>query len=77
MPAPALSRGHLPQTRTLYSPVWRHIPYWRHLVPLTRLPGVMAVMGAAYEWFAARRLQMTGRGSCESGTCSLPRENQK
>lgn len=72
-PAPSAA----PCSRPPAPPVWRHIPYWRHVVPLTRLPGVMAAMGTAYEWFAARRLQMTGRGSCESGSCSLPRANPK
>ncbi|MCA9576246.1 MAG: DUF393 domain-containing protein [Polyangiales bacterium] len=39
------------------------------VVALTRLPGVAQLLDAAYRWFAANRLRLTGR--CQDGTCAL------
>lgn len=40
------------------------------LVRLTRLPLVAPVLDAAYRWFAANRLHLTGR--CTNGSCKVP-----
>jgi predicted DCC family thiol-disulfide oxidoreductase YuxK len=45
------------------------------LVALTRFRPIAALLDAAYRWFAANRLALTGRpgadGECESGACLL------
>jgi predicted DCC family thiol-disulfide oxidoreductase YuxK len=38
------------------------------LVALTRLPGVAHALDIAYDWFARRRLRLTGR--CDQQTCT-------
>lgn len=41
------------------------------LVALTRLPGISALLDAAYTLFAKNRLRLTGR--CHDGQCAVPR----
>lgn len=45
--------------------VWQELPYWRHLVPLARVPGVTWVLHQAYTAFARNRLWLTGRDEQE------------
>lgn len=40
------------------------------LVRVTRLPVVAPLLDAAYRWFAANRLHLTGR--CANGSCRVP-----
>ena len=40
------------------------------LVPLTRLPGVSALLDLAYKLFAKNRLRLTGR--CHGKSCTVP-----
>jgi len=41
--------------------VWRLLPYWRHLVPITKIPGVTWILHRSYIWFARNRLWLTRR----------------
>lgn len=42
------------------------------VVALTRLPGLRALLDAAYATFAANRLKLTGR--CDDAACTIPSE---
>jgi predicted DCC family thiol-disulfide oxidoreductase YuxK len=54
--------------RRLYSAVG-----FAPVVALTRLPGVSKLLDLGYDWFAKRRLRLTGR--CVDGTCSAPQHH--
>jgi len=44
---------------------------FKHLVALSRWPGVRNALDAGYTWFARNRLSLTGR--CDAEACQLPR----
>ena len=41
--------------------VWRRLPRYRVLPLVVRLPGVAWLLERGYDWFARRRLRLTGR----------------
>jgi predicted DCC family thiol-disulfide oxidoreductase YuxK len=53
--------GRLVEGVESFVQVWQELPYWRHLVPLARVPGVTWVMHRAYTVWARNRMWLTGR----------------
>ena len=43
--------------------VWKHLPYYRYLVPIVKLPFIFPIMEMGYRVFARYRLSLTGRNN--------------
>ena len=63
--------GEIVRNADAFCEIWAAMPYWRWLVPFTRLPGIMPVANALYDKFVQHR-QMTRRELPSDAACSLP-----
>ena len=60
---------------TEFQEMWKRIPYWKGLAPLTYFPGVAFVGHKAYEYFAQRRWLARTRASPEA-RCSIDSKHE-
>ena len=67
--------GEMVRNAEAFVEFWARMPYWRWLVPLTKVPGVMPTANAAYSWFAERRLKLREAMPAEV-PCAIPEEGK-